>query len=289
MRSGLPAIIFIASIALTGCNHFEQTKAVRPAMRIDSIVSLSPSTTEIIGSSTVSMLLKGRTASDNFPLSVEKVPIVASLKPDYEAIKAINPNLIVMDSHLYNGSDLSKIKSLGVPVFEVSANNIPDFENQLFELSDMIGAQTNTSDYVDRIQVALSTAEAAKPTKPVKVSVIMPGHGGAPMICGSQSFIGSIVAAEGGTMVGPAVDRFVPLNPEMLTTENPDLIILPTSKGTAAADVNSLLGDPTLKGTKAIQTKSIVALEADVALREGARVDKLVTNVYKAMLTGVKS
>jgi iron complex transport system substrate-binding protein len=280
MRWGFPGILLAATLGLSGCHNFQQSKLVRPE-KITSIVSLSPSTTEIVASSMVTNLLKGRTAADDYPRTVASVPIVASVKPDYEAIKAINPSIILLDSQLYSGSDLQKIKSLGSKVFVIDAKTISDFEKQMFELGDLLGIQTGQSDYADRIHVALSNAKGAKPATPVKVAVILPGRGGPPMINGVKSFLADVIDEDGGIAIGPPVDRFVPLNPETLTNENPDLIIIPTSKASAEADVKAILADPTLKGTKAVQNKAIAPIDEDVALRSGSRVDKLIDDVSK--------
>jgi iron complex transport system substrate-binding protein len=271
-------------LGLAGCKHPATVKLVRPE-RVTSIVSLSPSTTELIGSSMSSSLLKGRTQADDYPRNVLTVPVVASLKPDYEKIKAADPSVILLDADLYNSSDMEKIKALGVKTFVIDAKNITDFEKQMFELGDMLGIQTGQSDYVDRIEVARNGAKASKPATPLKVAVILPGHGGAALICGTKTFLADVITEDGGTVVGPPADRFVPLNPETLVSDNPDLIILPTTSATAEADVKAILADPTLKGTKAVQNKHITAIDQDVALRRGGRVDKLIDNIHKAFST----
>ena len=53
-----------------------------------NIVSLSPSTTELFLYAGQINDLRGRTSSDDFPVTVKNIPIVAKVKPDYEAIAA---------------------------------------------------------------------------------------------------------------------------------------------------------------------------------------------------------
>jgi ABC-type Fe3+-hydroxamate transport system substrate-binding protein len=281
MRWGLPATLLVASSFLFGCNKIHNTRIARP-FAINSIVSLSPSTTEIVGTTNDFNKLKGRTAADNYPVNVKSVPIVASVKPDYEAIKAINPTVILVDQSLYNASDMSKIKALGSTLFVFNAKNLADFEKQIYAFGDLLGVQTSEADYVARMEDAKNTAIGKKPSKPLKVAVILSGHGGSPYISGTGTFLASIIAMEGGTVVGPAVDRFVPLNPETLTGESPDLVIIPTNQKAAKDDLASLTANPTLKGVKALQTNKVALIDEDVALRQGGRVDKLIDNIGKA-------
>jgi iron complex transport system substrate-binding protein len=288
MRWGMPAFFLIAIASLAGCNSTRTFKAVMPSKRITSIVSLSPSTTEILGTTNVSMLLKGRTASDDYPASVKSTPIVASLKPDYEAIKLMNPTLILYDAQLYSPEDIAKIKAMNVDTFVVDAENIADFEKELFQLGDMVMAQTSMSDYVDRIEVARNSARGSKPAKPLKVAVLMPGRGGPALISGTKSFLNDVITQAGGTMVGPAVENFVPVNAETLVSQNPDLIVIPSETATAAADAASILQNPQFKTISAVQNKRIAALDSEVVLRRGARVDKLLLNMSRAFTIGAK-
>ena len=159
MRRALPYLFLCAALFGSGCAKSFTYVKLAPRSNVHSIVSLSPSTTEIVADELGGPLLKGRTASDNYPqVYLPQVPIVASVKPDYEKIQAIAPDLIVYDSSLYNASDIAKIKGLGLKTFAVDAQTISDFDNEIYALGDLTGTQSTCSDYVDRIVVALAGA-----------------------------------------------------------------------------------------------------------------------------------
>jgi iron complex transport system substrate-binding protein len=285
MRRALPFFLLIAAIGIGGCSRGFKYIKVAPRPAIHRAVSLSPSTSEIAAIVGGASFLQGRTASDDYPSYVLKsIPIVASVKPDYEKIKAMQPDLILYDSSLFSDADVQKIKDLGFDTFAFNPKNVQDFEHQLFEFANKTGFQTQVSDYVDRIDVSLGNA-APPPSPSPKVAIIMPGHGGPAMIAGTQTFTADVFKEVGGTPVGPDVNRFVTLNPETLASLNPDVIVIPTTKNEATHDLQSVASDPKYKSTNAVKNGRIVAMDEDIALRAGERVNNLIDGAYKAVAT----
>lgn len=243
---------------------------------VRSIVSLSPSTTEICGQVNITQdRVKGRTAADNYPTYfVSKIPIVATLKPDYEKIAAIQPDLILYDAQLYNESDVAKMKQLKAQLFEFKAQTIDGFIDELYHLGNLAGSETSISEYVDKIIAARATALGA--ASHFKTAVIMPGNGSEHMIAGADSFVADVVKAAGAEPVGPKADRFVPLNAELLISLNPDAIV-------TAGDPTAFINDPRFKSLKAVQNKKIVPIVSDIILRKGGRVDRLITALSEGL------
>jgi 5'-methylthioadenosine phosphorylase len=271
MRPALLSITLLAA-GICGCTpQYHNVKLVRPPHSFETIVSLSPGTTEIIESEGAGQSLKGRTAADDYPTMVSSVPIVASLKPDYEKIRQLSPDLVVYDSSLYNSSDLDKIKAICPTTYGIDANSVGDFEKQLYVLGDMLNVQTTMNDYVGRIVDAAQQAEGDRPKNPPKVAVVMPGDGGSPLIAGTSSFVADVVKLAGGIPVGPAADRFVPISPENLVQEDPDIIIIPTKAASAKKDAATLMNDSRLKTITAVRNGALKALDSDVVLRHKGR------------------
>lgn len=286
MRRPPLLLLFGLLVAAVGCESNAPVVGGKARQtRVTSVVSLSPSTTELIQSLSPTGILKGRTQADNFPANIP-APIVASVKPDYEKIKSLSPNLIVYDASLYNDQDVQKLKALGFPLFPIDANNIDGFDDEVLKLAEQIGAETNASDYVDRIVASRSTAQADPINPKPKVAVMLVGQGTEDSIDGTDSFQADVVRAAGGDVVGPKVDHFVPLSPELLVSQNPDAIVIgvdKTNPDAAAKAVSALLADPRLKSVKAIAGKRILPIDADVLVRRGYRVDKLIDGLHKAL------
>lgn len=271
------APLFALAVLLAGCQTTSTPVGGQArTKKIASVVSLSPSTTELVSTVNYAGMLKGRTASDNYPMNVSSVPVVASVKPDYEKIKSINPGLIVYDASLYNDDDIAKIKELGFDTFEIKGDTIDDLNNELYKLGSLIAGETNASGYVDRIIAARESAQGDAPSPIPKVAVILPGSGSEHYIAGTKSFVADVVRASGGTPVGPDANKFVPLSPEAILGEAPDILVVGVDKTKAAAEVDLVLKDARLRSLPAVAKRRLVPIDADVLTRRGSRVDKLI-------------
>ena len=97
MRWALPFLILTLLLPLSGCADKPARLARRPKV-YRKIISLSPGTSEIVASDADATTLKGRTAACNFPQNMmASIPIVASIKPDYEKIQSLKPDMILYD------------------------------------------------------------------------------------------------------------------------------------------------------------------------------------------------
>ncbi|RYG87739.1 cobalamin-binding protein, partial [bacterium] len=94
MRRALLVLLPLASLVLGGLatGGCQQAQAIggkaRPTI-YRRIVSLSPSTSEVLVSNGIP--LSGRTAACDYPANVKSVPVVAGVKPDYEALAKVKP------------------------------------------------------------------------------------------------------------------------------------------------------------------------------------------------------
>ncbi|HEY0866269.1 MAG TPA: helical backbone metal receptor, partial [Fimbriimonas sp.] len=261
----LPVLLFAG-----GCRSGNDTIGGVPRKeKIDSIVSLSPSTTEILLTQGATQFLKGRTAACNYPdMSVKQIPIVASVKPDFEKIATIKPDLVVFDSAVYNEQDVQKIKELGAQTFTIDADTIDEFTTQLYRLGSVLGLETNVSGYVDKI-LAARTSSLGDPISPApKVAVLLAGWGSAEhMLAGSGSFIADVVRASGGEPIGPDSDKFETLDPEYLLAQNPDIVVLGVPAKDAAAterQVAAVLNDGRFAGMSWVKNRRIIPMDQDV-------------------------
>lgn len=282
MRRALSLLLLLtASLGfVTGCKEEDGNAPVKqPKTFYHTIVSLSPGTTEVLAGS-FGVALAGRTASDNWPIvTVDRIPVVASVKPDYEKLAETKPDLLVYDASLYNDQDQKKFESLGAAQFKIDANTWQDYRKQLFEMASLLGQETRASDYVDRVTVELRNAQAKTPAVSPKVAVMMADPSGHHMIAGTGSFVADIVKQIGGTPVGPSGTTFVPASPETIVSENPEVIFVNgTQENVKGAE--ALLKDPRFQSVNAIKNKRVRVINSDVLLRRGARVDMLVKAMY---------
>jgi len=287
MRRALPFLFLLILMAVSGCSD-KQVQLPRRPKFYRSIVSLSPSTSEVIASCGDIQTLKGRTAACNFPDNMMKpIPIVASVKPDYEAIQKIHPDLIVYDKDLYSDQDIEKLKSTGADFFFIDAVTLADYVKELYVLGSKLAWETRFNDYIARIDSERSTAAAAPYSPAPKVAIVLPGSNGDDLICGTDGFLGDIVKICSGVIVGPKGKQFVPLNAEAFVALNPDVIIVGGSK-TDRNQPGLVMADPRFKTITAVKQGRVKAMKSDVLLRRGQRVDELIKALHALMAPDTK-
>jgi len=274
--------IFVAAGCKPGA---EMVKFPTRPKRYRTVASLSPGSTEIVQSLAFNVTLVGRTAACDFPPQVKSVPIIAQVKPDYEKLKSLNPDLVVYDASLYSDQDVAQIKGLGMDVFEFRANTIEGLAEEVRKFGTLIGRELEASDFIDKVLQERKAGIAAGPKPAPKVAVIMASTGGEHYIAGVNSFQADLVRAGGAEPAGPEADRFVPVNAETLIKMNPDMVI-------TAGKPDSFFNDPRFKTLKAISTGNVRGIDQNLMVRKGFRVQKAITltgNAINNMAPGAKS
>lgn len=277
MRSLRLFLLSAVAVVLFGCGSQSVNEAGQPRPKeIHTAVSLSPSTTEMFAAVGGYEYLKGRTSSCNYPDIVKSIPVVATVKPDYEALRQIKPELIAIDKSLYNEQDMAKIREVAGQVYVFDANTVDGFIDQVLQFGKTIQKEVDFSKYADRISQAVNSGRSIAPKPAVKVAVMLPGSTGSHLIAGSASFIADVIKQIGGVPVGPAGDAYTPYNAEFLISQNPDVIV-------TGGDPSAILTDPRLASLSAVKNKRLIVLIEDVLVRRGARVDKLIEGLSKSI------
>jgi iron complex transport system substrate-binding protein len=271
------------SIFMVGCNPGREViKFPRRPKMYRSLASLSPGTSEIAGSIASNIKMVGRTAACNYPNYISNgptaVPVVAQVKPDYEKLKAQNPELVIYDADLYGPQDVAQLKALGIDLFEFNADTLEEFYDELLKFGAVTGIEMETSAYVDKIVQEQKSAQTLAPKPTPKIALILPGKGGEHYIAGTKNFHADVVRAAGGEPVGPEQDKYVPIDAETLIKLNPDMII-------TAGEPDSLVNDPRLKSMSAVAKLKVRGINQDLTTRKGYRVDKELKLMSTAILT----
>jgi iron complex transport system substrate-binding protein len=239
------------------------------------IVSLSPSTTELLGMLTQEPNMIGRTAACNAPETIRDVPIVANVRPNIEKIVALQADIVVIDYQVANPQDVARLKELGVPVRVVTIRTVEDWIREVTELGDLFMVQTVASREVDKVRSEIITAKQDVLEPAPRVLVAM--NASQPWVAGTESFQADVVRKSGGIPVGPSSDKFVPVSREQILQYNPDVVFVPD-------DVEPFLKDPAWQATNAGKKGNIVAIKGDILLRAGARVALLIRSMHEELV-----
>lgn len=266
------SFLAFAALALVGCLDTDQKKIYGEGFdNPTSIVSLSPSSSEVLGKWGPFEHLKGRTASCNWPSFIGSIPVVLDqTKPNFEKIAALKADLVVYDPQLFNADDIAKIEQLGAKTLAWDPMTVDELIEDVHKMGASTRSEIKSSEYADLVYVAKRRALAEAQDPSPTVVLVIPGTGGEPMIAGANSFQADVIRSAGGKPLGPDSDRFVTLNAEALVAQNPDVIIVTGKK-------SAILGDPRFASISAVKNGRVEEITADAALRRGGRVDLFIT------------
>jgi len=276
----------VLTLAICGCKDEQVIGGKAAEKSYLRIASLSPATTEILALHSDAQRLVGRTASCNFPPNVGPAPVVTKgVKPDYEALAKIQPDLILLDATLYSDDDIQKLKSTtGADLMVLFSNSegklaetntIDSFLDWLYRFGATQTDPMRISKYADNIFQARESALAVPLEPKPKVIVLTGGEAGESYhVAGTKSFQADVVRGAGGEPVGPNSSKFEVANLESLVSLDPDVIL-------TSGDPNSVAKDGRLAKTRAVRAGRIARIQPDVLLRSGARVDLLLQTMHR--------
>ena len=272
MRRCLILWILALALSMVGCKP-PQTIGGNPRPKpITKIVSLSPNLTEIIGNEDPTKLV-GRTKACNYPADLKNAEYVCDVKPNYELITKIAPQVIALDNSLFSEAEIAKLKQIpGVSVFVFDSSSLEKYNDSVTRLGTALGYELTFSERLDKIHTARVTYAGMAREPRVKIAMLMGGGAEPYYIAGTDSFQADVVRQIGAVAVAPQGKGYVTANLEFLLKENPDVII-------CAGPATAVLADTRLAQVKAVKEKRVFGLNEDIVLRAGVRVEQFVKAV----------
>ncbi len=229
-----------------------------PARRI---VSLNPSTTELLFAIGAGRVVVGRTRWCDWPREVLRIPSVGDgFPPNVEAVLARQPNLAVAYPTGANDPALRQLRELGVPVLVLRTDRLED----LARAARVLGAVTGRARAGDSLAATIETALAARRLAPAEEArgqrVAILAWDAPPLVLGTGSYLHQVVELAGAHNVFADVARASsPVSLEAIAARDPDLIL-------AVGDIGAnLLRRPEWRAVRAVREGRVVPL-SDPAL-----------------------
>lgn len=246
---------------------------------IQTIVSLSPSTTEIAGRLGATRAIRGRTSACNWPPAVEQIEVVVSgTTPDFERIAEIAPDLILMDNALYGDEVLDQLLEMRMNVLILESNSIGGWADFHYRFGAIMGFEKETNSEVDRVYSMREEARATWQDRSPSATILLAGEGEY-MAAGMNTFNRETLEIAGYTPIGPDASSFVVVSAESLVSWNPEFIFTPGGR-------DQIMADSRLQTVRAVQDGRVYNVNADILLRAGNRVPELIEALYRV---GVRS
>jgi ABC-type Fe3+-hydroxamate transport system substrate-binding protein len=199
--------------------------------RIDSsahrIVSLNPTTTEILFAIGANARMVGRSKWDSWPDSAKYVPAVGdALRPNVEAVLAAKPDLVLLYASNDNRTAARQLRAAGIKTVSFKIDQIAGFEKGTLLLGQLTGEEARAKTVVDSVQATLERVRQATARVP-KVSVFYHTWEKPIITIGRGSFLNELVEIAGGRNVYGDLDAVAPVvTMEDVVARNPDVILV---------------------------------------------------------------
>jgi len=226
------------------------------------IVSLNPTTTEVLFAIGAGSRVVGRSMYDAFPESALAVPSLgAALRPNVEAIIGANPDLVVLYASQDNRAAADRLRQAGIPTAAFRIDSIAQFERDTRLLGRMTNDSASAARLVDSVRATLDRVRAA--TQSLARPTVFFHTWDRPLITiGGGSFLNELVDIAGGRNVYadlPGPSGIVTI--EDVVRRNPDFVL--ASPITAAA----IRSDARWQAVRAVRAGHVLVFDTTIVGR----------------------
>jgi iron complex transport system substrate-binding protein len=268
--------LIVALTALSACkagdshatsivtDDFGDTIVAGPAPK--RVVSLNPTTTEIVFALGLGARLVGRTHWDLYPPAAQSVPDLGSgIRPNVEAVLGAKPDLVLLYASADNRPAAARLKAAGIKTLSLKVDRIADFRRAVQLIGLLLGDSARGALVSDSVghtldRVRASTASLPRPT-------VFWHIWDAPLITiGGGSYMNELITIAGGANVygeTPATSPTVGI--EDVLKRNPRYII------TGPDGAAKIKADPRWSASSAVKSGRILVVDTTLVGRPGTR------------------
>ncbi|HEY5061707.1 MAG TPA: helical backbone metal receptor [Gemmatimonadaceae bacterium] len=273
----LNAISIALAIVCASCRSPDSTQSNGRAPRDDfgalidvrrfprRIVSLNPTTTEVLFAIGASSRLVGRSQWDVFPDSARFVPSVGqALRPNVEAVVATHPDLVLLYASADNRAAFDRLRGAGIPTVAFKIDSVEQFVRDTRLIGVITGDSVRAASLADSVQATLARVRAATASL-VHPTVFMPAWDKPIIAIGGGSFLTELLEVAGAHNV--YADISAPSGPvtlEDVVRRNPDIVLA------APVFVAAIRSSPSWRTVPAIRKGRLMAFDTLLVGRPSA-------------------
>ncbi len=239
------------------------------------IVSLAPSTTEILFAIGAGDQVVGREDLANYPEEALALPSIGNTFAglNIEAILALEPDLVVV-AELTSPEQIQSLRDVGLIVFVVpNPTDLPEMYDSLRLVAKVTGHGEETETLIEsleaRVTAVMDRVAQADSTLPVFYQLDSTDPS-APWTAGPGTFIDSLITMAGGRNVAGSLEgAWVQISSEELISQNPEVILLGDALWGTTPEM--VAERPGWDAIDAVENGRIYPFNDDLASRPGPR------------------
>ena len=292
-RLVVPGIVAALALLCAACTRdVPRTSSVRAAaddfgdtLRLGAapqrIVSLNPSTTELVFAIGAGRRLVGRTTFDRWPdAAIAVADLGPGLRPNVEAVLAARPDLVLLYASDDNRDAARRIRAAGVATAAYRVDRIADFRRVTLALGALTGDSLAARATVDSVDATIARVRAATASLP-RPSVFWPLYDQPLLATGGGSFLNELIDVAGGRNVyGFMAEPSPRITVEDLLKRDPEVILLsPESRA-------RYVSDPRWRALRAVREHRLLAVDTTVVYRPGPRLGEAARSIAQLLHPG---
>lgn len=270
--------ICLLFLVITGCSaslEGERTiqddlgRTVEIPHSIERVVPLAPNITELLFASGAGSKVVGVSAYDDFPPEVDSLPQYSVIPMDFEAIVALDPNLVFASEQVNNPKDADTFAAVGIPVYFIAVNTLEDLTRAMRDLGELLGTSETAHKRATQLEDSLAQLAVLTANLPEKPDVLFLVETATLYAFGQGSYIHDIIDIAGGHSITKTQSiRFPILTDEFVLASDPDVIV--GSFGPGFEKTKLLAHHPAWDILSAIVSDQVFGLDPAI-LRPGPR------------------
>ncbi len=240
----------------------------------ERIVSLSPSSTEILAALGLLDRVAGVTDVCDYPPEVRNLTRIGGYSSvSIERVAAVNPDLVIA-SDLTPAETVARLRGLGLTVMLLAPKSIDHVLQDIRLVGEVTGTGARADALVADLSRRMAGASGGDATDRPRVAHVV-WH--TPLyVSGNATMQDDIVSRSGGANAFADHDGWSTVSLEEFLRANPDIIIVSSGDGMIASNRDVILDEfttnPQYASLSAVENGRVFAVDADMLSRPGPRV-----------------
>lgn len=243
------------------------------------VVSLNPTTTELIFALGADSLLVARSRWDIFPAKARRIPAVGDgIRPNIEAIVAMRPTLVLLYATPDNRAAADAFKRVGIPTIALRVDRLAQWDQLVRRLGIALGAESAATIVRDSVQRTLDRVRAITSTVKERPRVVWPVWDTPPMVIGAGSYLDELLTIAGATNIfHDRVEPSLSVSMEEIVRRAPDQVVV------SAQQTTPLSEKPGWQALPAVREGRFVVEDPDLTGRPSVTMGMAAVQLAKAM------
>jgi len=241
---------------------------VRLAHAPRRIVSLNPTTTELLFALGAGPRMVGRSGACDYPPAASDVPNLGDgFPPAIEAVAGVRPDLVVLYHSSGNAAAAERLRELGIPVLRLRTDRLADVARAARVLGSAVGATLAGDSVAARLEAELTRERATAEQRHGSGTPVLLLAWDQPVIAlGAGSFVSELVELAGGRNVFADIAApSAPVSLEAIAARAPAAVVL------AGSEMAGLEHRPAWQLLRAVRDGRVLRLTESSANRPSPR------------------